>query len=352
MTNILDYIKYYKNKTFDEIPFNDIDALILAELSYIDLKAFLNEDKMPITIENLGKEYFAKVKWDDMKSRSRLYKETYHLFEVMKDTKRFKDLFITNYKNIVDSEKQFGAITFRNNKKWVYIAFEGTDSSIIGWKEDFDLSHSFPVPSQKMAMDYLEDEVRFFDKNVYVGGHSKGGNLALISCVMASSFVKNRLKYIYNFDGPGLREEEYHSLAYKKISKKIKMFVPVQSVVGMIFCHSLNYTVVESSNRGLLQHDAFSWGCFGNVFIEGQLSQKSIVFSNEIKEFLKDMSKEERACFVRDIFLVLSKAEIDNTENVTFSKIVKATALAGELITDKKRKEKIKQVFLIIKKLF
>lgn len=352
MANIIDYIGYYKNKTFDEVPFNDVDALVLAEFSYIEFDRFLSNKTMPISISALAKIYFSKVKPEDMKARPLLFRETYHLFEVMKDTRRYKNLIITNYKSIVDDEKQFCAMTFKNAKKWMYIAFEGTDSSIIGWKEDFDMSHAFPVPSQQMAIDYLEEEVHFFDKNIYVGGHSKGGNLALISCMMASSFVRNRVKNIYNFDGPGVREEEYHSGAYERISRKVKMFVPAQSVVGMILYHDLNYTVVESSNKGLFQHDGMSWQCFGSFFVETKLSEKSIHFYKEMRDFLKDIPKEERAEFVSSIFLVFDKAGITSTEKVTFSKILKATTFIGSLTTDKKIKDKLKKIFVILKNYF
>ncbi len=352
MANIIDYIGYYKNKTFDEVPFNDVDALIFAQFSYIELGKFLSKKTMPISVYDLSTIYFASVKPENMKGRPLLFRETYHLFEVMRDTERYKNILITNYKNVVDDEKQFGAITFKNPKKWIYIAFEGTDSSIIGWKEDFDMSHAFPVPSQQMAIDYLEEEVHFFDKNIYVGGHSKGGNLALISCMMASSFVRNRVKSIYNFDGPGVREEEYHSGAYERISKKVKMFVPAQSVVGMILYHDLNYTVVESSNKGLFQHDGMSWQCFGSFFVETELSEKSIRFYKEMRAFLKEIPKEERAEFVSSIFLVLDKAGITSTEKVTFSKILKATTFIGSLTTDKKTNDKLKKIFVILKNYF
>lgn len=349
MANIVEYIQFYKDKTFDEVPLNDVDALILAEFSYIELNSFLTEEKMPITIEELGKIYFKKVTKESMKNRHLLYRETYHLFEVMKDTKRYKNLLITNYKNIVDEEKQFGAITFRNERKWTYVAFEGTDTSIIGWKEDFDMSHVFPVPSQQLAIDYLEGEVRFFDKSIYVGGHSKGGNLALVACMKCSSFVRNRLKTIYNFDGPGVRDELFHSHAYERIKRKMKMFVPEQSVVGMILSHATDYKVVVSSSKGLFQHDGMSWQCFGSFFVETTLSQKSKNFQKEMRAFLKEIPDSERAEFVNSIFLVLSKAGITSTERVTFSKILRATAYIGDLRANQKTKEKLKKIFVILK---
>lgn len=352
MSTIMDYITYYKDKRFDEIPFNDVDALILAEFSYIELDDLLRKENMPITLGELGDIYFSKVTKEKMKGRAKLYRETYDLFEAMKDTKRFKDLMITNYICEVDLEKQFCAMTFRNGKKWTYIAFEGTDSSIIGWKEDFALSHTFPVLSQKMALHYLEEEVRFLDQCVYVGGHSKGGNLALASSLKSSSFVRHRLKAIYNFDGPGLREKEYRSLNYSKIKPKIKMFVPSESMVGMLLNHDLHYQVVKSNIKGMWQHDAFTWECFGSVFIPDQLSRKSIQFSTSMKKFLEEIPDDERLEFVEAFFSIFDKSGISNTEHITLSKILKCISCIGDLTADKKMKEKLKKIFNILLKMY
>ncbi len=351
MANIVDYVKYYGNKSFEEVYFNDVDALIFSQLSYVQLSEILTKELMPISISDLGKIYFEKVKAEDMKGRLRLYKETYELFNVLKDTERYKNVLITNHKHIVDNEKQFGALTFRYLKKWVFVSFEGTDSSIIGWKEDFTMTHTFPVPSQKKAIDYLEEEVHFLDKCVYVGGHSKGGNLSLVASMYSSSFVKHRLKRIYNFDGPGLREKEYHSINYSKIKNKLKMFIPSESVIGMTLCHDFNYEVVKSNAKGLWQHDAFSWECFGGIFVPDELSKKSMTFSRSIKEFLEQISDEERKEFVEAIFSLLEKAGIKSTENLTLSKILKCIANVGEVTSNKRIREKLIQIFNIFIKL-
>ena len=348
MANIVDYVEYYKNKTFDEIPFNDVDSLVLSELSYIDFSECITKDIIPINLDNLGKLYFSKVLKDDMKGRAKLYRETYDLFNLLRNTNRYKKLEVTNYKRIVDSEKQFGAITFRYEKKWVYIAFEGTDTSIIGWKEDFNLSHKFPIPSHTLAINYLEDEVRFLDKKVYIGGHSKGGNLAVTASMKASSFVRNRIKLIYAFDSPGLREKEYHSISYKRIRNKVKMFVPSESIVGMLLNHDLKYEVVKSSSKALWQHDAFSWQCFGSVFIPDELSYKSMNFSKNISQFLEKIPDDERENFVESVFSVLDKSGIKNTESITLSKILKCISNISGLTEDKKTKDKLKKIFEII----
>lgn len=352
MANIMDYVKLYKNKSFDEIHFNDVDALVLAELAYLPLSNFLKTGVMPITIKSLADMYFSKIKEEDMKGRAHIYRDSYHLFKEMMDTKRFKNLVITNYKNIVDDKKQFGAITYRYEKKFSYIVFEGTDSSIVGWKEDFEMAHTFPVPSQKLAYEYLNNEVKLTDHTVFVGGHSKGGNLALVSVMKSLPFVRHRVKTIYNFDGPGLRLKEYHSISYEKIKHKVKTFVPGLSVVGMLLNHDLNYQVVKSSAKNFKQHDAITWECFGEVFIEDELSKKSIIFSQLIKTFVDNMSHDECVEFVDGIFDVFEKAGITDTESINLSKIVKCLSCISDIRANKNLKEKLKALFGILVKMY
>lgn len=352
MANIVTYVNYYKDKTFDEIPFNDMDALIFSQLSYVDLSKVMDSSKLPITIEALGKLYFKEVTKDQMKNRRRLYRNTYDLFDSIQNTIRYKDLVISNYSSIVDDEKQFGALAIRYKKKWLFVSFEGTDSSVIGWKEDFDMSYTFPVPSQKLAISFLENEVKLFDKNVYVGGHSKGGNLAIVAAMQASSFVRHRLNTIYNFDGPGLRSMEYHSLAYSKIRSKIKKFIPKESIIGITLHHDLDYVVVDSDARGIWQHDAFSWQCFGNFFVTASLSKKSIQFSNSLKKFLSEVSYEEREVIVNDVYTLLLKSGITNTEEVTLSNILKCMSLISTITSDKKKRENLRKIFGIFVELY
>lgn len=352
MANIIDYVKHYNSKTFDEVLFNDVDSLIFTQISYVDFSNLLTKEMLPMSLHELGNLYFSKVSKEQIKSRAKLYREAYDLLENIYNENRFKNLIISDYECIVDDEKQFCALTFRYKRKFVYVAFEGTDSSVIGWKEDFDLSHCYPIPSQKLAIDFLERNVNFFDMNVYVGGHSKGGNLALVSSLESSSFVRHRLKKIYNFDGPGLRAKEYHSLAYSRIRKKLKLIIPKESIVGLLLYHDYDYLVVDSISKGLWQHDAFSWKCFGTVFEEVSLSKKSIQFSKSVKEFLDSTPDEEQKDFINSIYTLFQKADIKSIENITLTKILKAIGLISSVTSDKKTRDKLKKILTIFVNLY
>ena len=182
-----------------------------------------------------------------------------------------------------------------------------------GWREDFDLSNTFPVPSQKLAAEYLISEAKKHDK-IYVGGHSKGGNLAVAAALQADEKVREKIITVYDFDGPGFREKEFNSESFQKLIPKIKKYTPEVSVVGMILYSTPNYIVVKSNYKGILQHHAMSWQCFGSYFIPAKQSKNSIKFNNSIKEFLKNNTEEELKEFVKAIFEDIAQAKPEKIE--------------------------------------
>ena len=349
MPNFIDYTKYYGEKSFEEVPFNDIDALILAELSYLNFSDV--SDELPNTIENISKSYFYVVTKEKIKSKKNVYKYAHNLFGYVKTSPRFKDIEMINYSRIVDSKKQFGAITFKC-KDWIYISYEGTNEYMSGWREDFDLSNTFPVPSQKLAAEYLIGEAQKHNK-IYVGGHSKGGNLAVAAAMQADEKVREKIITVYDFDGPGVREKEFNSDQFQTLIQKIKKFTPEVSVIGMILYSTPNYTVVKSDYKGILQHHAMSWQCFGSYFIPAKQSKSSIKFNKSIKDFLKDNTEEELRNFVKAIFEVLQKSDITSTETVTIKKIIKCVNYVRQLNTyDPKTKDKLLKLFNIVLALY
>ena len=349
MPNFIDYTKYYGEKSFEEVPFNDIDALILAELSYLNFSDV--SDELPNTIENISKSYFYVVTKEKIKSKKNVYKYAHNLFGYVKTSPRFKDIEMINYSRIVDSKKQFGAITFKYND-WIYISYEGTNEYMSGWREDFDLSNTFPVPSQKLATEYLIGEAKKHNK-IYVGGHSKGGNLAVAAAMQAYEKVREKIITVYDFDGPGVREKEFNSDQFQTLIPKIKKFTPEVSVIGMILYSTPNYTVVKSDYKGILQHHAMSWQCFGSYFIPAKQSKSSIKFNKSIKDFLKDNTEEELRNFVKAIFEVLQKSDITSTETVTIKKIIKCVNYVRQLNTyDPKTKDKLLKLFNIVLALY
>lgn len=74
---------------------------------------------------------------------------------------------------MLDQQTQFAALTFRLPDGTLYLAFRGTDDTLVGWKECFAMSYAFPVPAQALAQDYLVQAAQR-PRRLRVGGHSKG----------------------------------------------------------------------------------------------------------------------------------------------------------------------------------
>ena len=173
--NIIGYVKKYKNRSFEELPFNDIDSLIFSELAYINFDEVAPKGKF-IKLKNLEVKnpktfYYGSVD----------YKSNRSILRLMKNSKRYQDLKIGNAVNVFIKEdvvEQFFAITIILPNNDVYISYRGTDITILGWKEDFTMIYKDYFPSQLRAIDYFNKSQKYIENNFYLGGHSKGGNLA------------------------------------------------------------------------------------------------------------------------------------------------------------------------------
>ena len=197
MNNINKYLEYYKDKSFKQCPFNDIDNLIFALLAYLPIedKSYKGEKTLS-EIQNI----LEKI---DIKKLNKTPINALKILKQIANTLRYKEVTLSNPVSILNEETQFSAITIRFNDNDCYVSFKGTDTSLIGWKENFDLSYKYPTKADLFAVNYLQNTIKFTDQNIYVGGHSKGGNLAMACSMSQPSTVFNRIKHIYNNDGPG-----------------------------------------------------------------------------------------------------------------------------------------------------
>ncbi len=266
MFRIEDYLEYYKELTLDEMPINDLDLAFFTTLSYLPIEEFEKEKKLNSLIKDC----------DEIKEPKLLIGTAGYgikLLNIIKDSKRYKDLVFSNFVNIVNSQTQFGAIKIKFDKNTI-VSFKGTDNSLIGWKEDFRLSFMYPVYTQAMAKKYLEDNITMFDNNVYVIGHSKGGNLAISSSMEVKDKVFKKIKRIVNFDGPGLLDKEFKSDNFKKIKDKLINYLPENSVIGILM-NNIEYHVVKAEGIGFGCHNMANWYTFGTFFQKGELSKTS-----------------------------------------------------------------------------
>lgn len=326
--NILDFIKKHKNETFHDFAFTEVDNLILSIIPYLNLDDVVLQDKIYL------KDAYSLYQKKKRNERGIFNHSAKDMFALMSTTKRYQNIFLYHYERIVNEEMQFGAITCKLDTNDIYIAFAGTDSSIIGWEEDFKLAYLYPGISQKYAANYLKRTIKLFDHHVMVGGHSKGGNLAISAVMLSNYFIRSKVKIIYNNDGPGFLKEQIDSKEYKKIEHKIKMYVPEDSIIGMLLYHTLNYTVVKARGFNILEHDAFHWIVNDTKFVQDKQTKRSKNLEKKITKKIEELPISKRTKLVNDLFQIFKSNKITNTKDITLKNIIKLLKDFQELDED------------------
>ena len=297
MANIMDYLAWRGDVTLGYSPFNDADSLILAEMSYLTFP----QEETPI--RDLGLNLPAVEK-----TQFAFVHEIRALLSAAAMTERFAPVRMMRPIAVTDQDRdmQFAAVTFILPDGTHYIAFRGTDSSIVGWREDFNMAFESPIPAQSAAVKYLSEAAALTDGPLIIGGHSKGGNLAVYAAAHADAAIQARIRTVYSFDGPGLDDATMASEGYANIARRIRSFIPQQSVVGLLMTYHPDYTVVKSNGVGLFQHDSFTWQVLGTDFIAvTELDVSSQLVDHTVHEWLSRVSKEQRKLFIDTIFDIL-----------------------------------------------
>ena len=317
MGTVLEYLEKYGKYSFAEMPMTEVDSLALCQLSYLKFDGMVpgpdSEGKaaapgmqgaesggrtgresdpggLPepapekpadsldsltelsgVTLESLREhpdyeKLFADVRYE---------KPNRALYERMAQGKRFRDMKLNYYVNVIETqwETQFSAVTYTLGDGIHYVAYRGTDETIVGWKEDFNMAFLTPVPGQAISVEYLNRVAGRFHGPLYVGGHSKGGNLAVYSAMNCAPDIQERILKIYSMDGPGFRPEVLEKCDYGRIADRVVKILPNSSLVGMIFESGMYFQVVKSRTFGLLQHDPYTWLVTGNHLVD----RKSVV---------------------------------------------------------------------------
>lgn len=306
MRNIIDYIRD-EFKTFEEKPLNQVDSLIFSNFSYINLDDFVpngvdNNDEIEI-MDILKRENFKKM------FKGTTLPDSFEKFVYeLSASPRFRNVKIKHFVNINDKkvEKQFAAITFILNKEYSYIAFRGTDDSFNGWKEDFNMAFKCPVPSQEEALQYVEAVYNKLTPKIYLGGHSKGGNLAVYTLIKANKSLQDKIEYVFSHDGPGFRKEVIESEEFKKIKPKIKKTLPQSSIIGMLLQTQENYKIVNSDAFFIMQHEPFSWQVKNSDFDYTENLSGGARYTNlTINKWINSMNDAKREKFVNQMFKAL-----------------------------------------------
>ena len=307
---IFDYLKWRGDLSFGINKFNKIDALILARLVYIP---FDNMIKNEIVLEKVLKNF--------LKSRENLenviMENDIKLVKKLLKCERFNNLKISNYINKIDleAEKQFCAMTIKINENLKVVVFSGTDNTVVGWKEDFNMSFLTHIPAQLEAVKYLKKVIEEDNSNIILAGHSKGGNLSVYSSIFIDEKYKDKIIKIYNFDGPGFNEEIINNVEYEKILDKIETYIPKGSVVGILLERKEIPKIILSNEKLIMQHDLYSWEIARTDFLYvNDLSKESKMLMKNIQLWLNNVSVEERKEFIDALFNLILDINMDMKE--------------------------------------
>ena len=320
MGNIVSYLEEYGHKTFEEMPFQEVDALVLSQFSYLKFDGLvpkLTDKTEGISLAQMAEQMDESVVFAD----ERYEKENRSLFQSLLDSKRFGSMICNYYSSIIneDVETQFCAITCFLDGELPVVVFRGTDENLIGWKEDFNMAFKKPVPGQKLSGLYINQVGLRIADEFYVCGHSKGGNLAVYGSMNAFTDIQNRIKRIYSFDGPGFRPEIFSTERYDKIAERIEKYIPRYALVGMILESHEDYIVIDSSYIGLLQHDPYSWKVEDASFVVKNEVQRGRQFMNEaMNEWILKLDDQQLEVFVETLFHILEGCEAKNLIEMAF----------------------------------
>lgn len=308
--NIIDYCKWRGDLSFKVSPFNDVDNLCISQMAYTLVDDYF-KDKDRYTIKELSDLFFKDHTEKEIKASKSFVGQAPFILKAMANTVRFKDLVVHDFVSSINEEtfEQFCAFMVDLDSKTRYIAFRGTDDTLVGWHEDLCLSYEI-IPAQVSAREYMKKHVRKLNK-YYIGGHSKGGNLAMY----ASLYIPlNNLITVYSNDGPGLNKKvlsKEEIKTYDAVIEKSVKIVPEFDVFGSLFAHNKNTYVIKSDALMLMQHDAFSWQVEGTEFIKGKLTEESKTIRKAFSDFLKKASLDECKAFSTELFKALDEANIE-----------------------------------------
>ena len=350
MANIIDYVQWRGDIPLDQVPVGAVDALVLSYLAYMPFYGLADESfegEGMLLADAAEKLLEAGVSSTCMIDSLR---EDCSLLEAVRESERFGTMRVVGFEERYDQEKeeQFAAVTFVPPVGPVFVAFRGTDSTVVGWKEDFNMSFVREVPAQRAAAAYTADAAIALGRPMILGGHSKGGNLAVYAGIFSDEPVQAQIACVYNFDGPGFNEEIIALDAFKKVDMRIHTLVPQSSMVGILLWHAEPFTVVRSDAAGLFQHNPYSWQVMGGRFITlPERTKESRLAEQTIKHWLTGLPGETRAQIIDGIYSVLSVSEGRNVSDLFEGRNVRAILKAvGSM--DEETKEVIVDAFRML----
>lgn len=330
---MLDYARKYNNVSFEEMPFNIVDGVILSQLSYYDYEGTDFEKR--VLTDTIGACLYEKDPAEFVHKMMNARGDE-ELIRIVRDGKRFGSLRAAGYidDTSVESDRQFAAITFELGNNEFYIAFRGTDKSVVGWKEDFNWMHQDEIASHEYAERYTKKVMDIRPGKFYLGGHSKGGHLAAYTSIMLPQEYQDRLLKVFNFDGPGYTKEVYELEAYKRMKPRIHKVVPQGGFIGLMMERDNHYQVVKCDAELMEQHSPFNWKIKEHDFDwTEKIDDEAEFIINTLNKWIKDMNMEDRKVFCDTLFGFLNGIGITNFDKTYRHRKGKVRDLVNRLRT-------------------
>ena len=308
MANIVDYIQWRGDLNLEQSPFCEVDALILSYFAYVNLDGIAPlQGEDPATVGEVSERFFSRYTPQELEADRSFIRCAPEVMRAMAKADRFRNMRVSDYVNQIalEQELQFSAVRILPGDGTSCVAFRGTDDTIVGWKEDFNLS-SGVVGAEDAAVQYLNRVENGSLLPVRIMGHSKGGNLAVYAAAQCAADVQERIVEVYNQDGPGFMPEFLDHPGLKRILPKIRRIVPECSVIGMLLEHTVGPRIIASSQSGIMQHDGLSWLVMGASFVPAEgLDPKAAILRDTLQSWLEGLDSAGRKRLVDDFFAVL-----------------------------------------------
>ena len=305
MADMFDYLSWRGDIRFSQVPPGPVDSLIFTTLCYIQFRGIVPETPYRwITLEDAA----AAILTDPESNQKIRVDKDLELLAAAAATPRFRHVGLSFYRDIFvpEEDTQFAALSWYLDDGSAFLSFRGTDYTLVGWKEDFNMTFLDSIPAQRLARQYTQEFADASQSPIHLGGHSKGGNLAIYAAAKCPEAVQKKIVWVYNHDGPGFMAHMLADPGYRLIVPKIRTYVPQSSVFGLLLEHEEPHTIIKSRQIGLMQHEPYTWEVMGGSFVqEERLTADSRFLDRTFKTWLAGMSAGERNEFFDTVFELL-----------------------------------------------
>ena len=324
MANMTDYLAWRGDLPLAVSPWNEIDGLLVATLSYLDFHG--GQDPRGWTLEELK-----RIDALTERPESSTFPDRKRAFERMAKSRRFGACRMHHAIALTDDDidMQFSALCLDLPDGTCCVAFRGTDNTIVGWREDFNMAYQTRVPAQEAAIVYLNRAAALSSRPLRLVGHSKGGNLAVYAAACAPEAVREKIESLWIYDGPGMNQEMVRNEGYLRVKDRIHAFIPKTSIIGLLMNYYEPYTVVRSTATGISQHDPMSWEVYGPCFATlPEVDETAKVVRDTLHDWLRNSTPEQRGAFVDTLFHMVDKTKATRLSDLSEEKLKSLLVMA------------------------